>query len=116
MRSRRRRESLQSQGTHEACLTVLPRSSMEIKGFESQQINFAEAAGKRARRQGADRKGDRVWGEPHPWQGGGKRLLAYNSGNGVILWDGSGGTQGAVGRAPTPAPAILGTQRGTASF
>lgn len=59
MRSRWRRESLQSQETRQACLTVLPRSSVEIKGFESQQINFAEGAGKRARRQGAGRKGDR---------------------------------------------------------
>lgn len=58
MRSRRRRASLQSQETHQACLTVLPPSSVEIKGFESQQINFAEGAGKRARRQGAGRMGD----------------------------------------------------------
>lgn len=117
MRSRRRRESLQSQETHEACLTMLPRSSVEIKGFESQQINFAEGAGKRARRQGAGRMGDGFGESLIPGREVG--ILAYNSGCGVVSgtdWDRSGGTQGAVGRAPTPAPAILGTQRGTASF
>lgn len=66
---------------------------MERKGFESQQINFAEGAGNRARRQGA---GGRIWEEPH--------LLAESSGSGSCSGMHWGAGLDTAGRAPTPAP------------